>query len=93
MNLFMVVCSRDGPSGPRNTECCMNISEIRDRAVLTVPEAGAVLGLGRSASYEAARRNEIPVLRLGRRRVVPVPLLLSLLGVSPEREVPLDGHV
>lgn len=71
----------------------MNISEIRDRAVLTVPEAGAVLGLGRSASYEAARRNEIPVLRLGRRRVVPVPLLLSLLGVSPEREVPLDGHV
>jgi len=82
----MVVCSRVGPSGPQNTENHMNINEIRDRAVLSVPEAGAVLGLGRSASYEAARRNEIPVLRLGRRRVVPVPLLLALLGAEPEAD-------
>jgi hypothetical protein len=53
---------------------------LATRAVLTVPEAGAILRLGRSASYEAARRNEIPVLRLGRRLVVPVPLFLAMLG-------------
>jgi hypothetical protein len=71
----------------------MNIADIRGRAVLTVPEAGAVLGLGRSASYEAARRQEIPVLRLGRRQVVPVPRLLAMLGVTVEPEADPATHV
>ena len=42
-----------------------------DRAVLTVPEAGHLLGIGRTASYEAARRGQLPTLRIGRRLVVP----------------------
>jgi hypothetical protein len=34
---------------------------------LTVPEAGRLyFGLGRGASYEAARRGEPPVIRIGR---------------------------
>lgn len=71
----------------------MNIADIRGRTVLTVPEAGAVLGLGRSASYEAARRHEIPVLRLGRRQVVPVPRLLALLGAAVDPDADQAGHV
>lgn len=51
--------------------------------VLPVPEAGRLLGLGRSASYEAARRGELPTLRLGRRLVVPVARLEAMLGLGP----------
>jgi excisionase family DNA binding protein len=38
---------------------------------LTVEEAGRRIGLGRGAAYGAARRGELPVIRLGRRIVVP----------------------
>jgi hypothetical protein len=37
---------------------------------MSVPEAGAEIGLGRNASYEAAKRGEIPTLRIGRRLFV-----------------------
>lgn len=44
------------------------------------PTTGQVLGIGRNQTYEAAKRGEIPTLRLGKRWVVPVPRLLALLG-------------
>lgn len=52
----------------------------RDKAVLTVPEGGAVLGLGRDAAYAAARRGDMPTLRFGKRILVPVAKLKQLLG-------------
>jgi excisionase family DNA binding protein len=58
------------------------LEALEGRLTVTVEEAAAVLGLGRSAAYEAARRGEIPTRRLGRRIVVPVPLLLQWLGVT-----------
>ncbi len=40
---------------------------------LTVPEAGRrYFDLGRNASYEAARRGDIPTIRIGRLLRVPV---------------------
>ena len=42
---------------------------------LSVPEAGRWLGLGRNASYEAARRGDIPTIRIGRLIRVPVVAL------------------
>lgn len=53
---------------------------IAGRLTLDVPEAGRLLGLGRNASYDAARRGEIPTLRIGQRLLVPVPALLDLVG-------------
>jgi excisionase family DNA binding protein len=50
-------------------------------ATITVPEAGALLGIGRDAAYAAAERGQIPTLRLGRNLRVPVPRLLELLGL------------
>ena len=41
------------------------------RAVMTVPEAGKILGLGRNASYAAAQRGDIPTIRLGKLLRVP----------------------
>lgn len=50
----------------------MNDEGSPSRAVMTVPEAGKILGLGRNASYEAARRGDIPVIKLGKLLRVPV---------------------
>lgn len=42
---------------------------------VSVPEAGKWLGIGRNAAYEAARRGEIPTIRIGRLLRVPVVAL------------------
>ena len=52
------------------------------RQVMAVSEAGALLGLGRSGSYDAVRRGEIPVIRLRRRLVVSVAQMEALLGLD-----------
>jgi excisionase family DNA binding protein len=53
-------------------------------AIISIEQAGELLGLRRSAAYEAAKRGEIPVLKFGRRRLVPTAKVLDLLGVSLE---------
>lgn len=54
---------------------------------LTVPEAGRVyFDLGRNASYEAARRGDIPTIKIGRLLRVPVVALeRKLEGAGTER--------
>lgn len=42
-----------------------------DRLVYGVPEAGAMLGLSRNASYEAAKRGDLPTIRIGKLIRVP----------------------
>jgi len=54
-----------------------------DRLVLTVAEAGELLGISRAFAYELVARGELPVVRLGRRVVVPKVALLTLVGVEP----------
>lgn len=56
-----------------------------EQAVMTVPEAGAYVNLGRAAAYEAANRGDIPTLRIGRRLVVPTAAFRSMLGLPVER--------
>jgi len=53
-------------------------------ATTDVETAGAILGIGRSKSYELAKGGEFPVrvLRIGRRYKVPIPAILALLGVE-----------
>ena len=54
---------------------------------LTVPEAGKLyFDLGRNASYEAARRGDIPTIRIGRLLRVPVVQMerkLEQIGEPP----------
>jgi hypothetical protein len=48
---------------------------------LSVPEAGRrYFGLGRNASYGAAKRGEIPVIRVGSRLRAPVAALEKKLA-------------
>lgn len=60
----------------------LTLGDLDSRVTLTIDETAAVLGLGRSAAYEAARRGQIPSRRLGRRVVVPVPALREWLRAS-----------
>lgn len=67
------------------------------RPTVSVPEAGRLLGLGRDAAYDCARRGDIPTIRLGRRVVVPTPRLLAMLGVEvptiePKQQLSLQGY-
>jgi excisionase family DNA binding protein len=54
-------------------------------ATLSVPEAGRLLGLGRNASYEAARRGELPVLNFGRKKRVPCVAFQRMLAEARPR--------
>ena len=49
---------------------------------LSVPEAGAMIGLGRNASYEAAKEGRIPVLKIGALKIVPRGTWLKQLGAE-----------
>jgi excisionase family DNA binding protein len=58
------------------------MTDVRSRATISVPEAGEVLGIGREAAYNAARRGELPTIRIGRRLLVPTQALLDLLATA-----------
>jgi excisionase family DNA binding protein len=49
-------------------------------STMSVTEAAATLGIGRTLAYELARNGELPTIRLGRRLVVPRRALERLLG-------------
>lgn len=55
----------------------------REKPTLPIAEAGALLGLDRSASYRAARSGFLPTLQVSERRwVVPTAALMGLLGLA-----------
>jgi hypothetical protein len=67
-----------------STKSVWTIEAIRALGATTdVQTAGAILGIGRTKAYEMVREGSfpVPVLRIGRRIVVPTPTLLTLLGV------------
>lgn len=59
-------------------------ASLAGRATISIEEAATLLGIGRTAAYEAANRGQLPTRRLGRRLLVPVPAFLDWLGASPE---------
>ena len=53
---------------------------------ISVPKAGRVyLDIGRDASYAAAHRGDIPVIRIGKLMRVPVAAMERLLERAGER--------
>jgi excisionase family DNA binding protein len=69
---------KGGPDMQHDTQ--LRIDQLPGRATLTIEQTARLLGLGRTAAYDAARRGELPTRRLGRRLLVPVPALLEWLG-------------
>ena len=50
---------------------------------VTVEEAGRIIGVSRGSAYEAVKRGEIPVIRIGKKIRVPKAALERLLNVEP----------
>jgi hypothetical protein len=56
----------------------------KEKLVMSVPEAGKLLGKGRNKSYELARRRVFPVIVLDGRLVVPTQRFLDWLNNKSE---------
>jgi hypothetical protein len=56
----------------------------RDRGKfgLSIPQAGAMVGLGKNASYDAARAGQIPVMEFGKQKIVPRLPWLKKIGAT-----------
>lgn len=50
------------------------------RLALSVDETAKFLGIARSTAFDAIKRGELPVIRIGRRFLVPVPALARMLS-------------
>lgn len=54
-----------------------------DRVVVSIPEGGAIFGLGRTASYNAAKSGDLPTMKINGIEKVPlVPLAKKLSGLD-----------
>ena len=59
---------------------------MADRLTLSIEETAVVLGIGRNLAYELARTGQIPVIRLGRRVLVPRAQLKAMLEGAASEE-------
>jgi excisionase family DNA binding protein len=60
---------------------------------LTVPEAGHLLGISRTTAYKLVAAGKLPVLRLGRKIVVPRYLLMEMLEGARLDTAHTDQHL
>jgi len=67
----------------------MDLEELRASrsAVVTVAQAASVFGVDSRTVIRAIQSGDIPVVRLGRRILIPRVRLLELLGVHKAEEV------
>jgi excisionase family DNA binding protein len=60
-------------------------AKVSARALtLSIHQAAAMLGIGRNQAYEAARRGELPIIKIGRRILVPRAQLERMLKGEPK---------
>ena len=45
--------------------------DIDKRLCVTVPEAAKLVGISRNLAYELVKRGELPVMRFGKRLIIP----------------------
>lgn len=57
----------------------------KEKLVYSVETAGELLGLSRPSAYLAVKRGEIPVIRFGRRLVVPKAALDRMLADAGQK--------
>ena len=56
------------------------ISTMGERRTTSIEEAARELGLSRNSAYDAAKRGDLPTIRMGRRLLVPRAALEALLN-------------
>ena len=63
-----------------------------EKLTITVEEAGKLLGISRALAYEMAHTGKLPVLRFGRRLVVPKKAIENMLGQSEKVATAPQSH-
>jgi len=63
----------------------MTMADETEELTCSIPEAGAMAGLGRNGSYDAARRNEIPTISFGKLKRVPLKKWKRILSGEETR--------
>lgn len=58
----------------------MTVGREDERKTISVDEAAKRLGIGRNSAYEAAHRGELPVVKIGKRLLVPTAAFERLLA-------------
>ncbi|MDH6235163.1 hypothetical protein M2281_005785 [Mesorhizobium soli] len=60
----------------------MTLNDALSRPTISVPDAGRLFfGLARNAAYDAAKRGDIPTIRIGGKIMVPIAPLAERLGL------------
>ena len=63
------------------------------RLTLTIEETAKLLGIGRQLAYDRVKTGEIPVIKIGRRLLVPRSALEKLLAnPKPVNFTPKSGN-
>lgn len=65
-----------------STSAELDLAAVLSRPTCRIELAAKILGVSRSAAYQAARAGELPTIKLGRRMVVPTAKLAEMLGVE-----------
>jgi len=60
---------------------------IDKRLCITVPEAAEMLGISRNFGYELVKRGELPVIRFGKRLLIPRVALEKMLEKGVQNEM------
>jgi excisionase family DNA binding protein len=76
----------------RHTHRDLVRAQLRSTLVYSVTEAGALLGISRTFADELVARGELPVIRLGRRRLVPKVALLALIESDRPKDTTNDAR-
>lgn len=70
----------------------MATRETIERQTLTIEEVAALLGISRNSAYQAVASGQIPVLRLGRRLLIPRAALERLLADTKASQPDRSRH-
>jgi excisionase family DNA binding protein len=77
--------------GPRKSgRASANTGDVNymEKVLLSIPEVGAALSLGRSTVYELMARGELPVVHIGRRALIPAQAIRDyadrLVSAAPD---------
>jgi hypothetical protein len=65
--------------------------ENQESLTYSIPFAGSLVGLGKNASYAAARRGEIPTIRFGKKLRVPRAKFMRMLSGELAEDANLAG--
>ncbi len=63
------------------------LATIDKRLCISVPEAASMLGLSRNFVYELVKQNKLPVIKFGKRLLIPRMALEKMLEKGAENEM------